>query len=283
MNVVAEPPIEPSPSDLGSLTITKNTEIIPLKICNIKMMPVIDNMIANFGTQSVLLSYMVTDSTKLKLTSASGDTMPILMAISETVPDLEAVATPSRRWKDTGILPTQKHVLDDACVRELLDHQDTMTETLRLKVNGGKSIEVDKILGPFDDEERSIRTRVVVLRDQESKKILSLGLIKIDLNNLSADFEKDLRESYIPFGELLKKHKVGVQGNVQQFYKISTPDQKREKFFFLTKPDEQEAFRFRDKTDIFGRYNVLTRTDNGKRLARVYEFLAADSKIQKSE
>jgi hypothetical protein len=61
---------------------------------------------------------------------------------------------------------------------------------------------------------------------------------------------------------------------------IHTPEQKREKFFFLTKPDEKEAFHVGDKTDIFGRYNVLTRTDNGKRVARVYEFLAADSKVK---
>ena len=40
MFVVADPPIDPSPSDLGSLISTKNTEIIPLKICKIKMMPV---------------------------------------------------------------------------------------------------------------------------------------------------------------------------------------------------------------------------------------------------
>lgn len=184
-----------------------------------------------------------------------------------------------KKWSDEGIPETQVLVLGEAGVRELLDHSVTMTDTLRTKVNDSKPIEVNKILGPFDDD-KGIRTRVVVLRDTESKRILSLGLIKIDLNNLSPEFIKELGETYTPFGELLTKYNVPAKGNVQKFYKMSTPEQKREKLFFLKTEDEKNAFCFHDSTDIYGRFNVLRRTDNGKRVARVYEFLAADSKVR---
>ncbi len=215
--------------------------------------------------------------TKPPITNSLAATKPNLSVTSDTVIKAQSLPAP-KRWSDEGIPETQVHVLQDAGVKELLVHQDTMTKTLRDKVNDGKPIEVNKILGPFDDS-NGIRTRVVILRDIESQRILSLGLIKIDLKNLSDTLVKDLGNTYTPFGELLAKHNLLVKGNVQKFYRMSTPKQKREKLFFLTEPVQQEAFRFEEHTDIFGRYNVLTRTDNGNRVARVYEFLAADSKV----
>ena len=223
----------------------------------------------------MLLSYCVSDI-KLTPKKTLTDTDPNL-PVSDTQVTNHLITKP-KKWCDDGIPRTQPTVLEEIGVKELLDHQDTMTETLRLKVNDGNPIEVKKIFERDDD--KGICTRIVLLRDAESQKILSIGLIKIDLENLGPDFKKDLEGTYTPFGELLGKHRISVKGEVKKFYRMSTPQQKKEKFFFLTKPEEQEAFRFSDSTDIFGRYNVLTRTDMNLQVARVYEFLAADTKVK---
>jgi hypothetical protein len=112
-------------------------------------------------------------------------------------------------------------VLKDARVESLLNHEVIMTATLKVKVNGGRDIEVKKIFERDDD--KGICIRAVILRDAESQKILSIGLIKIDLDNLSAEFKRDLDGTYKAFGELNKQHKEHVEAKVQQFYKIYTP------------------------------------------------------------
>jgi hypothetical protein len=117
--------------------------------------------------------------------------------------------------------------------------------------------------------------RTVLLRDEQSNKILSLGSIKINLDVLEKypELIASIKEAKLPFGRLLEDYKVNVKGKPGPYYKISNSEAKNSLFSFL-KDDARQAFKLDSGEPIYGRQNILSLSESGKELARVYEFLA---------
>ena len=224
-------------------------------------------------------------------------------AARRVIPETRAASNPaapakkkkSDGWNDKSI-PTvtlDDGILDQAGVRVLLDHDRTMTETLETLVNDGKKIDVEKIVqlqNHPNEEGKKVASRVVVLHDAETKKPISIGLIKIDLDNLPDGFEDLLRADSTPFGTLLRTEALipdeDIVHDVKKYYRLADPELKQRKFRFLKTDRQREAFAVADLADdtpIYGRHNVMYRKDitdlhgNPLRIARVYEFLAKDA------
>ncbi len=183
---------------------------------------------------------------------------------------------------DSATLPTIAAAALPEDLRPLLDHRKKMTMVLE-EWNQGKELEIKRFFKPKQTIDKL--TRVVLIKDKDSQKVLSVGMIIINIENLE-DKPKVLegvREESIPFGRLLHNHGVNVVGDPKEFYKISSPSQKKQVFSFIEDDDSRKAFSLDDNDiPVYGRKNYLIRTDTGKKIASVYEFLATDVRINTS-
>lgn len=139
--------------------------------------------------------------------------------------------------------------------------QPLMTETL---AGYYKTKPIIKTLDAYQDQIRHHFYRVILMLDNRNPKIpriIELGFIQINLNELPPEMIQELLSTNIPFGQLLRDHKI----------KIDTKD--RQYFTLICSKKLEELTHCQIDTTLYARRNTIVSAANGQWIAKVIEVL----------